>query len=115
VHKLQPAIVYTAETVLPLLDAASEAFSTLSNEIEHILPVLNVALDEVRRSLNAEDWKRFCSEVLHTHPVHDFFLEDPFTKHSFTKPRGYPGDADLLDYIYGHKTPNTTALCLFLN
>nr|WP_245262959.1 class I SAM-dependent methyltransferase [Mesorhizobium australicum] len=34
------------------------------------------------------------------HPIQKYFLEDPLTHWSFTKPRGYSGDAQLLDYIY---------------
>lgn len=36
------------------------------------------------------------------HPVAAYFHNDPFTRWSFEKPRGYSGDASLIDFIYGH-------------
>ncbi|WP_187272983.1 class I SAM-dependent methyltransferase [Methylobacterium sp. WL69] len=31
-------------------------------------------------------------------------LEDPYTHHAFTKPRGFAGDASLIDLFYGHRS-----------
>jgi hypothetical protein len=40
------------------------------------------------------------SEVL-THPIRSLMHKDPFTYRAFSKPYGYPGDAVILDYVYG--------------
>lgn len=39
---------------------------------------------------------------LRAHPVAELAQQDPLTAWSFRKPRGYTGDARLLDYVYGH-------------
>ena len=35
------------------------------------------------------------------HPIRDLLHQDPFTYRAFAKPRGYAGDAVMMDYIYG--------------
>lgn len=58
-------------------------------------------LHKIRVRVDPETWRELIP-VAQDHPVSDFFLQDPFTRWSFEKPRGYSGDAQLLDFIYGH-------------
>lgn len=44
-------------------------------------------------------------EALHRHPLHAVLLQDPFTARCVAKPRGYAGDAGLIDIIYDETVP----------
>ena len=55
-----------------------------------------------RNESNRESWQHFCENVCLNHPIQALLHQDPLTLRSFSKPRGYPGDAVLLDFIYGH-------------
>ena len=57
-------------------------------------------LDEVTKGLSQEV---ICSEVREEclqHPLSKILLQDPMTKWAFQKPRGYSGDAELIDFMY---------------
>jgi len=59
-------------------------------------------LDNLRRSLPPQEWKHFCETQTSKHPLHKLLLHDPYTRRAFEKPRGYAGDAVMLDYLYGY-------------
>ena len=42
---------------------------------------------------------------LHAHPLHQVLLQDPISAHSTSRPRGYPGDAGLIDLLYDRQPP----------
>ncbi len=50
---------------------------------------------------DATDWPALYRTIARAHPLWRFTTSDPYTRHSLAKPRGYPGDAELLDYLYG--------------
>ena len=47
--------------------------------------------------------------VLRDHLLHRVLLEDPYTARAFGKPRGYAGDAVLIDMIYDQQPPEETS------
>jgi extracellular factor (EF) 3-hydroxypalmitic acid methyl ester biosynthesis protein len=63
------------------------------------------SLDELMGDLNnrredPQDWAAY-AESCRKHPLCGVLHQDPFTYRAFAKPRGYAGDAVMMDYIYG--------------
>jgi hypothetical protein len=87
----QPA----AETAI--LDNTRDAL--LGSDIRAGVVGLHRTLRDLRDSMSPNQWKSF-AESARTHPLHRLLLESPFTRRAFTKPRGYAGDAGLMDLIY---------------
>jgi len=79
------------------LDAASEQLS--NGDLTSGLDELFDDLCE-RREHNPDSW-RHCADTCLNHPIRDLLYQDPFTHRAFAKPRGYAGDAVMMDYIYG--------------
>lgn len=55
-----------------------------------------------------ENWVQTRNAYMH-HPLRAIMLEDPYIARCVTKPRGYAGDAELIDLIYGRSPPPTTS------
>ena len=77
----------------------------LEGQVATGMDVLMSGLSELRASLGPDAWELLCRHEIIPHPISELVWQDPFTCHSFHKPRGYPGDAALLDYIYGYTPP----------
>lgn len=70
---------------------------------------LQTLLADVRRTLAPSDWRRYAQTALRSHRLRDLLHSDPFTFRAFSKPRGYAGDAVMMDYIYGYRLSDVTA------
>ncbi|WP_085025656.1 class I SAM-dependent methyltransferase [Ensifer aridi] len=83
-----------------ILNITQQQFAHGANPAE-IIHRLAGSLHETRNKYHPSVWQELIP-IVQDHPVSEFFLQDPFTRWSFEKPRGYSGDAQLLDFIYGH-------------
>lgn len=72
----------------------------LGGEVDWGMQTLFSSLQHARATLVPEDWKGFCQDVCLRHPIRELVHQDLFTRRSFDKPRGYAGDAVLLDFLY---------------
>lgn len=81
-----------------MLDLALQKINR--GDVEEGLFHMNRHLFEIRLNANEQEWKALVDSEILTHPLRDVVHREPVTTRSFIKPRGYAGDAIVLDYIY---------------
>ncbi len=70
-----------------------------------LTPPLSALWSEARATGQAEAMRQWC----HAHPLRAQVLQDPFTQRAVAKPRGYAGDAVMMDFIYDGEPPAGTS------
>ena len=87
------------ETADLLLDRVINEFQNgISPDV--LLPVLNAGLNVARGCMPTEAWRDFCTRA-QRHPLISLLKQDPLIARVNEKPRGYAGDAVMIDLIYG--------------
>jgi extracellular factor (EF) 3-hydroxypalmitic acid methyl ester biosynthesis protein len=97
--------VYLAEEVTTPSAAGASLFGRTEHHIKcgrltAGLDDLCAGLTDVRESVGCAEWPAFTRSVRGV-PLMDLLHEDPLTRRAFQKPRGYAGDAVMMDYVYG--------------
>lgn len=85
-----------------LLDSVHEELVKKDPHVSKALEELILGLHEIRSEVSIEEWDHFSRSEILNHPLLTLIHQDPFTRRIFQKPRGYDGDAKVLDFIYGY-------------
>lgn len=62
---------------------------------------LFTGVEQIRHASGLGAWSAFVDQARTDHRLMSLVHQDPFTKRAFDKPRGYAGDAVMMDYAYG--------------
>jgi 2-polyprenyl-3-methyl-5-hydroxy-6-metoxy-1,4-benzoquinol methylase len=89
-----------------LLDWVAERIERLEVTWD-TLDTLFDGLYQLRRTASPEDWGTFIHDTCTRHPLRHVLHQEPITRRSSEKPRGYSGDAVLLDLIYRERCAET--------
>jgi len=86
-----------------LLDTAHARLAsvTSSDSLAPAMAVLVESLQRIKDDATIEEWSLACKLCLR-HPLRATLHQDPLTARAFFKPRGYAGDAGIIDLIYRH-------------
>jgi SAM-dependent methyltransferase len=74
---------------------------TAGKDVPEAVKWLIQQLHDIRHRAGAAVWQELVP-IIQAHPSAKVLQQCPFTRWSFEKPRGYSGDASLIDFIYGH-------------
>jgi hypothetical protein len=75
---------------------------TEPKRIHAVMDELFIGLRNIRLRASQPEWTALV-EQCRRHPLCQLVYEDPFTSRASSKPRGYAGDAVMMDYIYGRE------------
>ena len=100
-------LLYATEATPTRISSAGDALlDGVCRSIERGL--LNEGLDDlfnglagIRGTMDAEGWRAFADRARAERKLSDVIYQDPLTRRAFDKPRGYAGDAIMMDYVYG--------------
>lgn len=88
------------EELVALLDDVNASFET--GVTYPAMAQLVEGLAAIGAATRGSDWIEQAKSLSRQHPIARYVFDCPFTRHSAMKPRGYPGDAQLIDFIYRH-------------
>ncbi|MCY2996300.1 MAG: class I SAM-dependent methyltransferase [Planctomycetota bacterium] len=89
-----------AEWQQQLTDPRDEIVQGAAAKIQAGITDFFADLNRRRSTSSSAEWNAFV-KLCRLHPLRELLHQDPFTYRCFAKPRGYAGDATMLDYIYG--------------
>ena len=73
--------------------------------VDKLCQVLAIARDASVAAGQLPSLRRECQ----SHPIWRMLLEDPYTRRAYEKPRGYAGDAVMMDFVYSGEAPSETS------
>ncbi len=94
-----------ASTLRPSTTVIDRCYSRLAVDDISAMSEFAGALDTIRRDLSPEEWQAYIADIVVTHPIRPLLYEEPFTRRAYEKPRGYAGDAPMLDLVYADCCP----------
>lgn len=72
---------------------------------------LCLGLIQINEQCKSSQFQQEVIPACRKHPLFELVQEDPYSRRAFEKPRGYAGDALMLDYVYdGIAPPETTQI-----
>jgi hypothetical protein len=95
-------LLLTAEAEFALIaNIAAQRFEAGKN-LPEAVKWLITQMHDLRAKAGPAVWQKLIP-LIQAHPSAEIMQQCPFTRWSFDKPRGYSGDASLIDFIYGHE------------
>lgn len=89
-----------------LLDECYRMLTVESPAFDEAIGSLMGLLARLRAATPRTEWRRFAENARCSHPICEKLRQDPFTLRALEKPRGYAGDAKMIDFVYGYSEAN---------
>lgn len=113
---LSPAYQQTSRKALDEIDLSTELDEIVdvleSGDVHGGMTQLFHTLQRWRERAGHDAWQDLIDRYCLDHPIARLIFQCPLALHSYSQPRGYPGDAELLDYIYQIKPCSEVASSL---